>query len=120
MTEIVSSIIAIIAAPAGALLTAIFLRKKYKIELQSLKADIDKKLSEVQSNELENVRQGNNILMEQIVSPLKAELKMLRTDVNKFRRAIEKIPTCPHSADCPVRNELQSDEKGTGNPAPNP
>lgn len=114
MTETISAVIAIIAAPLGAFLSAVFLRSKYKAEIMSLRADIDKKLTEVQRNELENVRSGNNILMEQIVTPLKAELKLLRANVNKFTKAIEKITTCPLSATCPVRSELYSDEKSTG------
>lgn len=28
--------------------------------------------------------------------------------LDRLARAIEKIPSCPHAADCPVRNELQN------------
>ena len=118
-TEIWLAIIAIAAAPAGSALTAVLMRRKYVVEIDGLRADIDKKLAEARSNELDNVRQGNDILMSQIVTPLKSEIKSLRTDVNKFRKAIEKIPACPMSSECPVSRELLADEKsghgsGTG------
>ena len=75
-------------------------------EVKSLRADVAKKRADNQGVELDNVRQGNEILLEQIVKPLKTEIKNLRHDVNKFRRAVEKIPACPHSTECPVSREL--------------
>ncbi len=103
--ELWLAIIAIVSTPVGGAIGAVLMRRKYKVE-------IDKQLTEVTSNELENVRQGNDILMKQIVEPLKTEIKYLRTDVNKFRKAIEKIPGCPYSPECPVSAQLQSDETG--------
>lgn len=116
-TEIWLAIIAIVAAPAGSALTAVLMRRKYKVDIDNIKADIDKKLTETRSTELDNVRTGNDILMQQIVEPLRAEIKSLRTDVNKFRKAIEKIPACPLSADCPVSRELLDNEKNDGGKA---
>jgi hypothetical protein len=109
--EIWLAIISIVATPSGAAITAALMRRKYRVEIEALRADVDKRLSEVTSNELSNVREGNDILMKQIVEPLKAEIKQLRSDVNKFRRAIEKIPACPVGADCPVSRELLDAEK---------
>ena len=102
--EIWLAIIAIVAAPVGSALTAVLMRRKYNTEISKLK-------SEVRGSELENVRTGNDILMSQIVEPLRTELKHLRADVNKFRRAIEKITVCPMAAECPVSRELRADEK---------
>ena len=69
-------------------------------------------LTEVESNELENVRKASDILMEHIVTPLRSEIKSLRKDVDKFRKAVEKIPTCPMADSCPVSRELLVAEAG--------
>lgn len=48
MTEtILAAVVAIITAPLSALLTAIFLRSKHKAEVDQLRADVQKTLSEV-------------------------------------------------------------------------
>jgi hypothetical protein len=111
-TEVILAIIAIVSAPAGSALTAVLMRRKYRVEIDSIRADIDKKLADTRGAELDNVRQGNEILMQQIVEPLKVEIKYLRNEVNKFRRAIENIPACPYSADCPISRQLLAGEKG--------
>lgn len=109
--ELGLALIAIVAAPLSAWVGALLMQQKYRIEIGSLKADLEKKRIETRSVELENVRQGNDILMEQIVEPLESEIKFLRSDVNKFRKAIEKIPACPYSNTCPVSRELLVHEK---------
>ena len=109
-TEVILALVAIVATPLSAWLGSIFTRQKYAAEVKSLRADVAKKQADNQGVELDNVRQGNEILLEQIVKPLKTEIKNLRHDVNKFRRAVEKIPACPHSAAGPVRHELLADE----------
>lgn len=110
-TEVWLAIIAIVATPFGGWLGAKLMRDKYRVEIDSLKADLKRKTSETRTVELNNVREGNDILMTQIVEPLKVEIKYLRNDVNKFRRAMEKIPGCPHNINCPVSGELFADEK---------
>lgn len=110
-TEVALAIIAIVAVPISAWISAKLMRQKYRVEIEGLKADLDKKLTETRSTELDNVRQGNDILMQQIVEPLKDEIKYLRNDVNKFRKAIENISNCSYRAECPVSRELLSDEK---------
>lgn len=109
-TEVILALVAIVATPLSAWLGSIFTRQKYMAEVRSLRADVAKKRADNRGVELDNVRQGNEILLEQIVKPLKTEIKNLRHDVNRFRRAVEKIPGCPHSADCPVSRELLADE----------
>lgn len=116
-TEIVLAVIAIVAVPLTSWLTSKLDKRKYDAEISKLKAEIENMKAEVNSKELDNVRQGADILMEQIVAPLKQELKILRTDVNKFRRAVEKIPACDHSDNCPVSRELYNAEKGDNKPA---
>ncbi|MDR2131014.1 MAG: hypothetical protein LBP56_07630 [Odoribacteraceae bacterium] len=109
--EIWLALIAIVAAPAGGALAAVLTRRKYRVEIDNLRADVTRKLADTRGAELANVRQGNEILMQQIVEPLRVEIKSLRNEISRFRRAVERIPACPYSADCPVSRELLSSEK---------
>ena len=117
-TEVILALVAIVATPLSAWLGSIFTRQKYAAEVKSLRADVAKKQADNQGVELDNVRQGNEILLEQIVKPLKTEIKNLRHDVNKFRKAVEKIPGCAHAAECPVSRELLTGETDSGDPDP--
>ena len=112
LTIIVSSLVAAVSAPIGAWVNSKILRQKYDIEIGQLKAEMQKKLSDVKDSELENVRKASDILMENIAKPLETEIKSLRRDVNKFRKAIEKIPSCPMADNCPVSRQLLADEAG--------
>lgn len=111
-TMVVSAIVAAISAPLGAWVNSRVLRQKYDLELGKLRAEMKQTLTEVESNELENVRKASDILMEHIVTPLRSEIKSLRKDVDKFRKAVEKIPTCPMADSCPVSRELLVAEAG--------
>lgn len=71
ITLIVSSLTATISAPLGAWLGAKLQSSKYKTEIDSLRAEVQKKLAGVKDSELENVRKANDILVEGIVTPLK-------------------------------------------------
>lgn len=116
MTVIVSSLVAAVSAPVGAWVNSKILRQKYDIEVGQLKAEMERKLSDVKNSELENLRKASDILMENIVKPLETEIKSLRRDVNKFRKAIEKIPSCPMADNCPVSRQLLIDEAGDEQP----
>lgn len=105
-TIIVSAIVAVISAPLGAWVNSKILRQKYDIEIGKLRAEMEEKLSAVKKSELDNVREASQILMENIVKPLKTEIQSLRRDVNKFSKAVEKIPSCPMADKCPVSREL--------------
>lgn len=105
-TIIVSAIVAAISAPLGAWVNSKILRQKYDIEIGKLRAEMEEKLSAVKKSELDNVREASQILMENIVKPLKTEIQSLRRDVNKFSKAVEKIPSCPMADKCPVSREL--------------
>lgn len=105
-TIIVSAIVAAISAPLGAWVNSKILRQKYDIEIGKLRAEMEEKLSTVKKSELDNVREASQILMEEIVKPLKTEIQSLRRDVNKFSKAVEKIPSCPMADKCPVSREL--------------
>ena len=82
ITLIVSSLTATISAPLGAWLGAKLQSQKYKTEIDSLRAEVQKKLAGVKDSELENVRKANDILVEGIVTPLKKEINSLRRDVD--------------------------------------
>lgn len=105
-TIIVSAIVAAVSAPIGAWVNSKVLRQKYQVEIDQLRAEMKDKLAEVKSHELDNVRKASDILMENIVKPLKTEIQSLRRDVDKFRKAVEKIPSCPMADNCPVSREL--------------
>ena len=105
-TIIVSAIVAAVSAPLGAWVNSKVLRQKYDIEIGKLRAEMEEKLSAVKKSELDNVREASQILMENIVKPLKTEIQSLRRDVNKFSKAVEKIPSCPMADKCPVSREL--------------
>ena len=105
-TITVSAIVAAISAPLGAWVNSKILRQKYDIEIGKLRAEMEEKLSAVKKSELDNVREASQILMENIVKPLKTEIQSLRRDVNKFSKAVEKIPSCPMADKCPVSREL--------------
>ena len=109
-TIIVSALVAAVSAPLGAWVNSRVLRQKYRIEIAQLRAEMEDKLAEVKSHELDNVRKASDILMENIVKPLKTEIQSLRRDVSKFRKAVEQIPMCPMAGDCPASRELHRTE----------
>ena len=99
-----------ISGSLGAWLGSVLTRDKYKAEIDALRADVASKLSAVENSELDNVRKANQMLVETVVEPLQKEITSLRRNVDKFRKAIEKIPGCPHANECPVSCQLWSDE----------
>lgn len=70
--------------------------KRAKIESDGLAIDNDEKVSKM--------------VKEYFVEPLKKDITSLRRQVSRLTRAIEKIPSCPHSADCPVKDELDANK----------
>ena len=74
------------------LVTLKSIQKKAKEEAESVALDNEKKLSEM--------------IKEYFVEPLKKEITSLRRTVSRLTRAVERIPSCPHSADCPVKDAL--------------
>lgn len=110
-TEIVLAIIALVSAPVSGWLTARLLRKKYDAEVEKLRTEVESARTNTRSNELENVKKAMSILMEEVVEPLKKEINAIRREMARLRKAVEKVSVCPHSADCPVRRELQGSEE---------
>lgn len=109
-TLIVSSFASALSAPIGAWVGSRLQAAKYKAEIDGLRAEVQNKLAGVKNSELDNVRKANDILVESIVTPLKKEINSLRRDVDKFRKAVEKIPSCSYADNCPVSRQLQKYE----------
>ena len=111
----VSSIMAAISAPIGAWVASRLMKSKYQAEIAGLRAEIEEKLTGVRSSELDNVRKANDLLLDSVVAPLKKEMSSLRKDVEKFRKAIERIPTCTMADQCPVSRKLRDSEEDDDN-----
>ena len=92
--EVLSIVLSTLAAPIGAVVGSLLARAKYR--------------AEVKNSELDNVRKANDMLMEGVVEPLSKQIKKIDRGLQRLRKAVEKIPLCPHAADCPVSRELQN------------
>ena len=93
---IISSVLNLLLG-SGLLVTIVTLRSqkaKAEEEVKGLALDNDKKVSEM--------------VNEYFVEPLKKDIASLRKQVSRLTKAIEKIPSCPHSADCPVKDSLDN------------
>lgn len=84
--------------------------KKYRQEVEKLRAEVEGAKVNTRSDELDNVKKAMAILMEEVVEPLKKEINAIRKEMARLRKAVEKVNACPHAAACPVRRELQSSE----------
>jgi predicted nucleic acid-binding Zn-ribbon protein len=120
MTEVILAVISIVAAPAGAVITAIFLRRKYDAEVEHVNAETRGEVAGAISIEIENARKVQEMLIKQI-QVLENEVKYLRKEVQLFKKAVDRVTECSYAVNCPVRNELQNskaecsskrDEKG--------
>lgn len=75
-------------------------RRKYIQEVEKLKADVQAAQVNTRGSELDNVQKAMQILMDQIVEPLKQEINAIRKELGKLRRAVEKSNTCRFATDC--------------------
>lgn len=78
--------------------------------LVTLRSQRAKAHEEAKSLALDNDKKVSEMVNEYFVEPLKKDIASLRKQVSRLTRAIEKIPSCPHSADCPVKDELDKTE----------
>lgn len=118
-TEILLALIGIASTPITSWLASRLTRQKYATEIARLQAEVATTRAEANSKELANVREGNEIIMQNIVRPLELQVKRLNTNVSRLEKAVGKISLCPHAADCPVSHELldaekHGDERGDG------
>lgn len=86
-------------------------RRKYIQEVEKLKEEVQAAKVNTRSSELDNVQKAMQILMDDIVEPLKQEINAIRKELAKLRRVVEKANNCRFSANCPVRDELQMSDK---------
>jgi hypothetical protein len=120
--EIWLAIIAIVATPTTGWLASKLTKGKYNAEIGRLRAEVSEAKANAEKKELENARLGNEIIMENIVRPLETQIKRLNKNVSRLEKAVDKIPACPHSAECPVTAELlanaeSDDDKHGDDPA---
>ena len=80
------------------------------VTLATLRSQKAKAEEEAKGLALDNDRKVSEMVNEYLVEPLKKDIASLRRQVSRLTRAIEKIPSCPHSADCPVKDVLNETE----------
>ena len=83
-SEIISLLFGVVSAPVGLWIQSLLLRKKYNTELESLRAQVEASKTDTRGDELENVKNGMSILMEQVVEPLKKEINAIRKELARF------------------------------------
>lgn len=111
-TELLLAIIGIAATPITSWLASKLTQQKYNTEIARLRAEAAAARADANRKELENVRVGNEIIMENIVHPLEVQVKRLNANVSRLEKAVGKISLCSHAADCPVSRELLDDAAG--------
>lgn len=80
-----------ILAPLGSLLTWYVSRGQSKKELDRLQAEIEGLKKTNTGVDISNIKATAEILTENVVKPLEKELKSVRRELSKFRKAIEKV-----------------------------
>lgn len=85
------------------------------VTLLTIKSAKAKAEAEAESVELDNEEKVNKMVREYFVEPLKKEMTALRREITRFRNAVERIPECPHSAECPVKESLKDSENNHKN-----
>ena len=104
------------AALTGGCFKGLFEKRRYREEVNRLRAEVEALKTGNRADELENIRKASAILMEQIVEPLRGELEDVRKDMAQLRRAVDRMGDCEHYSRCPVRAELQK-QAGSGGDA---
>ena len=116
VTTIILAIIAIVEAPLTAWISSKLLKGKYQEEIKKLHEEVRTMQEDVRSRELTNDKTVIEMTMKYVVEPVKIEMMSMRKEIGKLKNAIEKIPYCPHSANCPVTAELRRIEDADAAP----
>lgn len=95
----VFSLVLNVVLGGGLLVTAVTLRSTKKMADEQAKGA-----------EIDNDTKAAQTLVDYVVKPLRDEMKNLRRELTRFRKAVEKIPTCHYADDCPVDKELHRDD----------
>ena len=110
MIEIVSIILNLVLG--GGFIVTVFTLKQERLKAS---ANAKKAEAEAENAELDNEEKAAQILMEQVVKPLKTELNGVRRELKGLKKAVESIKDCPHSDACPVRERMRNEQTaGTG------
>jgi hypothetical protein len=80
----------------------------------TLRSAVKKAREEAEALRLANEDSAMKTFQVYIVDPLKKDIKSLRNEVSKFRKAVERIPDCDHAYSCPVKRQLQANEDSAG------
>lgn len=80
-------------------------RRKYKQEVEQLKAENRQKYMDLAKEYVEQFRIN-------IVEPIQKEVRHLRTEIKQLKDAIEKVNDCPYRDNCPVRKQLHNESHG--------
>lgn len=86
----------------------------FLVTIMTLRSERKKANAQAKEAELDTIEKGTEILMNNIVTPLKKELYEVRKEIKRLRRAIDKAKYCSHSADCPVIKCMQADSEDDG------
>ena len=81
------------------------------VTLVTLRSQRAKAHEEAKSLALDNDKKVSDMVNEYFVEPLKKEITALRREMLRLRKAIERIPECPHAAECPVKESLKESEE---------
>lgn len=109
-TQIILAIIAIVAVPLTSWITSKLLKREYKAKISKLEIEVDALRSGNDSVKVDNTQKLIDLIMHQVVEPLKKELNGVRKELSKFRKAVERIPDCDYADTCPVKRELREQE----------
>lgn len=72
---------------------------------ENMEALVDNRMKD-----MELAKQYVEEFIKHIVKPLEARVDELANKVKDLTDAVEQIANCPHSADCPVRDELRKQQ----------
>lgn len=95
-----------IVAPLGSVITWYFSRAQSRKELERLQAEVEGLKKTNTGVDIANIKSSTDILIENVVRPLEKELKSVRRELSKFRKAIEKVKSCQYEDECPVKDQL--------------
>lgn len=86
----------------------------FLVTIMTLRSERKKSAEQAKDAELDNIEHATEILMKNIVTPLKKELYEVRREIKRLRRSIDKAKHCSHAADCPVIKCMQDDKEDDG------
>lgn len=89
------------------LILNLLLSTGFIVTLVTLKSVRKKAEQEAKAVVISNEEQAMKTFQTYIVEPLKKDIKSLRNEITRFRKAIDKISDCDYADDCPVKRELR-------------